>query len=404
MANITPVHDMVYKDAVQTFRSHSKFINLVKPRYDKTYAAMGAKEGESIRLMTPAEFTVREGNNLQVQSVEEKNVTLTRSVLRGVDFKFSSAEMTQDVDSFNKTKVEPAMAALASKIDAFCMAQAYQEVAQAVALPSSSLDRIDVLNAGIQLTKGLAPSGANNRCLITDPQGMADIVTDSSGLFNNSTSISQQYDDGIIKVPAMGFKFAESTNVPIHTTGTFTSGSTPLTNGAATEGASTIVTDGWANSTLVLTKGDVVTFPGTKQVNANTKASSGNDKQFVVTADATSDGSGNLTINLDPPLISTGQYQNIDTLPADGVVVTPLGVEATDYPQNMAFHNGFGALGFIDLENITGATMIRRAEDGISMRMWIDRDINTNSEIFRFDVLFGYKTIIPRWASRIYGV
>jgi hypothetical protein len=393
---------MVYKDAVQTFRSNSKFVNLVQPRYDKTYSAMGAKEGEAIRLMTPAEFTVREGNNLQVQDVEEKNVTLTRSVLRGVDFKFSSAEMTQDVEAFNKTKVEPAMAALAAKIDAYCMNQAYKEVHQAVTLPVTSLDRLDALRAGVQLDNGLAPE--NDRCLILNPQGMMDMVDSSSGLFNNSTSISQQYDDGIIKVPAMGFNFARSTNVPVHTTGTFTAGSTPLTNGAGTEGASTIVTNGWANSTLVLTAGDIITFDGVNQVNALTKTTTGNLKQFVVTAAGTSNGSGELTISIEPALISTGQYQNIDALPANDVAVNPLGTEATAYPQNMAFNKGFGALGFIDLESPSGATIIRRANDGISMRMWIDRDINTNSEIFRFDVLFGYKTIVPRWASRIYGV
>ena len=89
---------------------------------------------------------------------------------------------------------------------------------------------------------------------------------------------------------------------------------------------------------------------------------------------------------------------------ANDAAIVVLGTEDIVYPQNLAFHRGFGAIGFIDLDEPAGATIMRKAEDGISMRMWLDRDINTNSEIFRFDVLFGYKTVVPRWGCRIYGV
>jgi hypothetical protein len=404
MSNTTKIHDAVYKDAVRTLRNETAFINMIEPHYDSTYAAHGAKEGESIRLMQPAEFSVREGNNIDIQDVEEKTVTLTRSVLRGVDFKFSSSEMTQDVDEFNRTKIQPAMATLAAKIDNYCMEAISDQIYQAVTLPITSLDRNDVLNAGVKLDNGSTPRGLDSRCIILNPQGHADVVTDSSGLFNSSTNVSQQYNDGIVKVPSFGFKFGMSQNVSTHTTGTHSTGSTSVTNGVGTEGATTLVTDGWANSTAVIKKGDIFTIANVNQVNALHKQSVGVLQQFVATADGTSDGSGNLTISMSPALISTGQYQNIDALPADGAAITVMGTEATAYPQNLAFHNGAMAIGFIDLDKPAGATIIRKADDGVSMRMWMDRDINTNSEIFRFDVLFGVQLVIPRWACRIYGI
>jgi hypothetical protein len=403
MANTTKIHDIVYKDAVRTLRNNTKFINMIEPRYDSTYSAHGAKEGEAIRLMQPAEFTVRSGNNIQIQDVEDKTVTLTRSVLRGVDFKYSSSEMTQDVDEFNKTKIAPAMATLAAKIDNYCMESITDQVYQAVALPVTSLDRVDILNSGVKLDNGQTPRD-ENRCVIINPKGHADVVNDSSGLFNNTRNVSQQYNDGIVEVPSFGYKFAMSQNVSSHTVGTHSTGSTPLTNGAGTEGASTLVTDGWANSTAVLKKGDIFTIGSVNQVDALHKTSLGILQQFVCTADGTSDGSGDLTISISPALISTGQYQNIDALPADGAAITVLGTETTAYPQNLAFHRGACAIGFIDLDKPAGATIVRKAEDGVSMRMWMDRDINTNSEIFRFDVLFGVQLVIPRWACRIYGL
>lgn len=64
---------------------------------------------------------------------------------------------------------------------------------------------------------------------------------------------------------------------------------TPLVNGGSQTGT-TLVTDGWSNSTLVLKKGDYFV------VNSELK---------MVTADETSDGSGDLTINFEPALRSS---------------------------------------------------------------------------------------------------
>lgn len=402
MANTTAIHDLVYKDAVRTFRNSSGFLNAIEPHYDSTYSTHGAKEGEAIRLMQPAEFSVRSGNNIDIQDVEEKTVTLTRSVLRGVDFKYSSSEMTQDVELFNKTKVQPAMATLSAVIENYCMNAIADEIYQAVALPVTSIDRVDILNAGIKLDNGMCDRGVDDRCLFLEPQGHGDFVNDSSGLFNASPNISQQYKDGIVQLPSYGTKFGMSQNVSTHTVGTHSTGSTPLTNGVSTSGDTTLVTDGWANSTAVLKKGDIFTIGSVNQVNGLTKDSLGILQQFVCTADGTSDGSGNLTISISPAIISSGQYQNVDADAADGATITVLGTEATAYRQNIMMHKAACSVGFIDLDAPAGATIVRKADDGVSMRLWLDRDINTNSEIFRMDVLFGIKLVIPRWACRIY--
>ncbi len=73
-------------------------------------------------------------------------------------------------------------------------------------------------------------------------------------------------------------------------------GGTPLVNGASQTGAS-IVTNGWPNDTLVLKAGDVVQFAGVTLV-------------YDVTADVTSDGSGNATIPISPNIFSGGSPTN----------------------------------------------------------------------------------------------
>lgn len=65
---------------------------------------------------------------------------------------------------------------------------------------------------------------------------------------------------------------------------------TPLVNGASQTGRS-VVTDGWNASINVFKAGDYVKFD--------------HDKVYTVTADATSDGSGNATIAIEPALVAS---------------------------------------------------------------------------------------------------
>jgi hypothetical protein len=66
-------------------------------------------------------------------------------------------------------------------------------------------------------------------------------------------------------------------------------GGTPLVNGGSQTGSS-LITDGWPNSTLVLKKGDYFTVNG---------------EYKMITADITSDGSGNATLTFAPVLRSS---------------------------------------------------------------------------------------------------
>jgi|TARA_Y100000310_G_scaffold133594_2_gene132588 hypothetical protein len=98
--------------------------------------------------------------------------------------------------------------------------------------------------------------------------------------------------------PVMAFVAAQrgeyesfSIVLPTLSTPQGTASGTPLVNGASQTGSS-LITDGWANSELVLKAGDVFTVAG-------------NNKVYMVTADGTSDGSGNLTLSISPSLVES---------------------------------------------------------------------------------------------------
>ncbi len=80
------------------------------------------------------------------------------------------------------------------------------------------------------------------------------------------------------------------------------SGSSPLVNGASQSGGS-LITDGWQASTLVFKAGDVFRLAG-------------NPKVYMVTADETSDGSGNLTLSFIPDLVASPAENEVLTVSA----------------------------------------------------------------------------------------
>lgn len=84
------------------------------------------------------------------------------------------------------------------------------------------------------------------------------------------------------------------------------SGSAPLVDGASQTGRS-LITNGWGPSKTVLAAGDFIKL-------AN------NNKVYMVTADAVSDGSGDATLSIEPALM---------TSPADASAITVSGVPFT---------------------------------------------------------------------------
>lgn len=105
-------------------------------------------------------------------------------------------------------------------------------------------------------------------------------------------------------------------------------GGTPLVNGAGQAGYA-LITNGWTASTTVLKAGDVLSIAGVPWV-------------YDVTADVVSDGSGNATIPINPPLIgnaatsapASGAALTINSTP--GLVTYTAFVESLDMPQASA--------------------------------------------------------------------
>ncbi len=199
-----------------------------------------------------------------------------------------------------------------------------------------------------------------------------------------------------------------------HTSGTFSAGGT--VNGANQTGTSLTVNA----TTGTLVQGDIITIDGVNAVNRITKQSTGQLRQFVVTANA---ASGATSIAIYPSLIPADllgnpvQYQTVDVSPANAAQVrmanaagqpnaaTGIAAVTATYRKNFLFSPDAVSMAMADLELPKGVhEAARESFDGVSMRMITDYVVATDQMITRLDVLYGFKYLRPEWLAVVADV
>jgi hypothetical protein len=393
-----------------------RFMNSVKGvanfnrSYDDRYKAGGAKVGATVLARLPQQFTVRRGQAWAPQNLYDQTVPITLSYQTGVDFEWSSAQETLEVDRIRERYVNPAADTLASDADAQGMADVYQSVWNAVGtLGTTPSANLTYLQAKVKLLDGATPE--DGLVAVLDPLAEATLVNANLTLFNPAQTISDAYKRGMFGRGSLGIgEWYRDQNVPRHTSGTFTA-STPLVNSANQTGSS-LVTNGWASGATSLKKGDIFTVAGVYSVNPLSKVSTGRLQQFVVTADI-SDTSGDMTISISPSIITSGALQTVSNSPAHQAVITvwsanPAGgtLATTVSPQSLVFHPDFAAFVMADLTDPNGgakATFARSRDWGISIRMVQQYDLTSDQNGCRLDILFGAAPLQPRLACRVVG-
>ena len=388
MPNTLLTPDMITREALRVLHQKLTFVGSINRAYDNSFAASGAKIGDTLRIRLPNQYTVRTGATLSAQDVAEQNTTLQVSTQKGVDMSFTSIDLTLDIDDFSKRFITPAMAVLSASIeaDALNMVKDVYQVANNI---GSDITLKNVLTGRKRLNDSLTPEGDRTALLNTNDN--VNLVDALKGLFQDSNAIKEQYREGMMGRTA-GFDFYETTHLTTQARG---AGASYLSNGATQTGAAIVLDTG----TGAINAGEVVTFAGVFEVHPETKVSSGRLQQFVVTSNYTG-GAG--TINISPAVVATGARQNVSNSIADNSAMTIVGTASTAYSQSMVYHKDAFTFATADLVLPGGVDMAsRQTYDGISMRMIRQYDINNDAFPVRLDVLYGYKTLRAQLAARL---
>lgn len=400
MANSILTIDMITRKALEILENNLVLTRNVNRQYDDSFAVEGAKIGSTLRIRLPDRALVTDGAALQVQDDNEQFTTLTVASQKHIGINFTSAELTMQLDDFAERVLKPRISQLASSIDAD-VANAYKNIFSSVGtpgtVPSTSLV---LLQAQQKLNENAAVMSP--RYATVNPAANAGLVEGMKGLFNPTTTISNQFKNGMMGMGVLGFEEVNmSQSIKQHTTGDYGTAIT-VTSTVTTEGQSTLPIS-FTGSSKTWNVGDVFTIAGVNAVNPQTRESTGSLQQFVVTAAAT--GSSTATLSISPALYSASQaLATVSALPASGAVVTMLGAAATQYSQNLIYHKDAITFATADLLLPQGVDMAsRQVHNGISMRVVRQYDINNDRLPCRIDVLYGFSTIRPQMAVRMWG-
>lgn len=406
MANSLLTITMITREAVKLWKNSNAFIQNVDMQYDASFGVEGAKIGSTLRIRLPNDFTVTTGPALSVQDTAEQSTTLVLATQKHVDVSFSSADRALSLDDYSRRILAPMVNVLAGNValdvmsgieGGICNLVANQDAANNVLSPIAST----YLNAGAQLDLNSAPIA--NRKIVNSPVTEARVVANLTGLLNPASQISRQYVTGRM-YDALGFIWMKDQTALAHTNGALAQGSATV-NGAGQTGL-LLTVNALANPLAV---GDIITIANVNQVNRITKQTTGQLRQFAVTAAA---AAGATSISIYPAIVpavggQAVQYQTVDASPANGAAINPaLGLAAsTTYRKNFAYAPEAVTLATADLEIPKGIHEGAREEfDGVSMRMITAYNPATDQLVTRLDVLYGYLWIRPEWACVVADV
>jgi hypothetical protein len=392
--------DMITRKALEILENNLVLTRNVNRQYDDSFAVEGAKIGSTLRIRLPDRALVTDGAALQVQDDNEQFTTLTVSTQKHIGVNFTSAELTMQLDDFAERVLKPRISQLASSIDAD-VANAYKNIYASVGTPGTTPSTSLVL---LQAQQKLNEAAAvmSPRYATVNPAANAGLVEGMKGLFNPTDTIAKQFKNGMMGTGVLGFdEINMSQSIKQHTTGSWGTSIT-VTSTVSTQGQSTLGIS-FTGSSKTWNVGDVFTIAGVYAVNPQTRESTGSLQQFVVTAAAS--GSSTATLNISPALYtSDNALATVDSFPQASAVVTMLGSAATQYPQNLIYHKNAISFATADLLLPSGVDMAARAvHNGISLRVIRQYDINNDRLPCRIDVLYGFSTIRPQMACRLWG-
>jgi hypothetical protein len=409
MANTTLTASIVAKAAVGILENELTMAGLVYRGYEDEFNKKinGYQIGDTITIAKPTDFTVRNTITASPQDVSEAKLTLTINQVAGVDFKFTSQQLTLNIDQLSERVIRPAMVQVANAIDIAVMSL-YKDIPQWVGTPGTPIQTFAGFAKGAQnMDDRSVPNGM--RSAVLAPADFWAMAGSQTALYNNQIN-GQSYRRGQIGEVG-GIDTYKSQNAPTFTTGPM--GGTPLVNGANQNttydltGVNTqsLITNGWtAAAAARVVAGDVFTLAGVFDVNPVTKAVLPFLKQFVVKANGSSDGAGNLTLTISPQIISSGAFQNVSAAPASGAALTFVGTANTAYRNSLFFDKNAFALCMVPMTKPPGAVDVSRvSKNGISVRVIPYYDGTNDVSNWRLDCIFGTKTVDPRLAVRVSG-
>ena len=367
--------------------------------------------GSTVNIRRPAQYTVQRDNldiTSGIQDIEQATIPVTLDKTATIAIKLTAKERTLSFDRFSEDILKPAMVQMKDEIEQH-IASLYPKFYHFLGTPGTVPSTFLALGGvGSVMTDQAVPLSGRMALHGTDASlALADGLT---GVFVQDMAKTALAEAKIGKYA--NFENYTWVHAPTHTVGPL--GGTPLVNGGAqavTYAASkqtwsqTFITDGWTAAAAARVKaGDVFTVPNVFAVNPVSKQSTGRLQTFTILNDGSSDGSGNLTLTISPPMITSGAFQTVTAAPADNAALTiKTGTAGTGYKQSLLFNHHALTLvtRALDIPQGQGLRTTTKTGNRVTVSCTEFMDGKTLEQTMRFDMLYQATVIDPRLGARL---
>lgn len=401
MANQFITTDLVSNTALAMFANNAPFVMTASRIYQDDFVSSGYKIGDTLQVRRQNHFIVGDGSVATPQDIIETTETIVVEHQYHALIAYTIQDLSLRIEDFSRLFIAPAIQEIITQMEKDIGSAAEQQLYYFTGTAGSPINSFTTVDtAGAKLLE----QGVN----IASDAYMAMTVRDGSSLkgslLNNFTPV---FNEDIVRNSAIGhlsyFDIFQSQNIQRHTAGAgprLHSSDALLVNGAVTSGSSIVMDGATASVTDYFVVGDVFSIAQVDSVNPVGRGDTGQNMQFVVTANASSDGSGNITVQVAPAIISdaSNPNRNVSNPIPNNAAVTMIG----SHNVNVAYPSRGLDIVCPPLYKlqVPYSSVAVDPETGLSLAVTQTGDILGYQNYMRIDLLCGFSWH-PQYACRV---
>lgn len=392
---------LVANTALAEFAVAAPWLNTASRLYEKDFTSSGYQVGDTIQVRRQNNFIVGDGSVATPQAIINTVENLTIAHQYHTMIEYTIKDLTLSIGDFTQEFIQPAIQNIIGQMEIDIGLAAEQQLYYYVGTagtPINSFLSVDV--AGTKMLEQGISIGKDTYLAMS----LRDASALKSALLNNFTPM---FNEDIVRESAIGhlsyFDLFQSQNIAQHIAGAgprLHSGDALAVNGAVASGSVIAMDGATINITDYFVVGDVFSIAGVQSVNPITRRATGQNMQFVVTQNASSNGSGELTVNVAPVIISStaSPLQNVSNAIPNNAVVTMVG----SHKVNTAYTKRSLDIVCPPLYKlqVPYCEVARDKETGLSLTVTQMGDVQTYQNQMRIDVLCGFSWH-PQYAVRV---
>lgn len=393
--------DLVSNTALAMFANNNPYTMTASRIYQDDFMSSGYKIGDTLQVRRQNHFIVGDGSSATPQDILETVETITIAHQYHALIAYTMQDLSLRIEDFSRLFIAPAIQEIITQLEKDIAIAAEQQLyffTGTAGTPINSYTAVDL--AGAKLLE----QGVN----ISQDAYIAMTVRDGSALkgalLNQFTPV---FNEDIVRQSAIGhlsyFDVYQSQNIARHVAGAgprLTPGDSLVVNGAVASGSTIVLAGATGGVTDYFVVGDVISIAGVESVNPVGRKATGQDMQFVITANASSTGGGAVTISVAPSIISdvNNPNRNVSNPVPNNAVVTMVG----SHNVNVAYPTR--ALDIVCPPlyklQVPYASVAVDPETGLSLAVTQTGDILGYQNYMRLDILCGFNWH-PQYATRL---